>query len=445
MSSGFSDRVREAGVVGCGGAGFPAHIKASSRADTVIANGAECEPLLHKDLELMVREAPAVVRGIRLLMESTGAQRGIIGVKKKYAERLAPLSRAARAAGVEVLSLGDFYPTGDEYILVYEATRRLIPPRGIPLNVGVVVSNVETLRNMSHAADGIPVTSKYLTVAGAVKRPLTLEVPLGTPFADVIRAAGGPAGDGVAAFAGGVMMGSLTTDFAQPVTKTCAGLVLLPLTHRLVARKSLTPAAMDRIGKSACDQCSYCTELCPRYLLGYDVQPHKVMRSLSFTATGEDVWNRYADLCCSCGLCTLYACPEDLYPKEACDRSKSDARSRGVASQGRADVTVHPIYDGRHVPVGRLMKKMGIESYDVPAPFAEITVVPRKVTLPLNAGSPARAIVRTGAHVGRGQKVAEYTGDRTGAHIHASIDGVVTLTADGIVIEQPKEGSTQHE
>ena len=458
MSSGFPDLVREAGVVGCGGAGFPAHIKASSRADTVIANGAECEPLLHKDLELLVREAPAVVRGVRLLMESTGATRGIIGVKKKYAERLAPLSGAAQEAGVEVIFLGDFYPTGDEYILVYEATRRLIPPRGIPLNVGAVVSNVETLRNMSRAADGIPVTSKYVTVAGAVRRALTLEVPLGTPFKDVIRAAGGAAGGDVAAFAGGVMMGSLTTDFDQPVTKTCAGLILLPLTHRLVARKSLTPEAMHRIGKSACDQCSYCTELCPRYLLGYDVQPHKVMRSLGFTAVGEDAWNRYADLCCSCGLCTLYACPEDLYPKEACDRSKEDARARGVHWHGTTEVSVHPIYDGRHVPVGRLMKKLGIESYNVPAPFADISLSPRKVTLrlanteggnpgqniPHHPGAVVRPLVRTGAHVSRGQKVGECTGDRTGANIHASIDGVVTLTGNGIVIEQPQERSRQH-
>jgi Na+-translocating ferredoxin:NAD+ oxidoreductase RnfC subunit len=440
MSGGFPDLVREAGVVGCGGAGFPAHIKASSRADTVIANGAECEPLLHKDLELLVREAPAVVRGVRLLMESTGATRGIIGVKKKYADRLASLSAAAQGAGVEVLELGDFYPTGDEYILVYEGTRRLIPPGGIPLDVGAVVSNVETLRNMSRAADGTPVTTKYITVAGAVRRSLTMEVPLGTPFEDVIRAAGGARAGDVAAFAGGLMMGSLTTDFSQPVTKTCAGIILLPLTHRLVERKNLPPGSMQRIGKSACDQCSYCTELCPRYLLGYDVEPHKVMRSLSFTATGADIWNRSADLCSSCGLCTLYACPEDLYPREACDESKAGAR--GIPRSGKTEVSVHPMYGGRHVPLGRLMKKMGIEAYDVPAPFAEISLSPRKVTLPFSRH--ARALVRTGAHVGRGQKLGEDTGDRNGANIHASIDGVVTLTGDGIVIEQPQERSRQH-
>ena len=343
--------------------------------------------------------------------------------------------------------LGDFYPTGDEYVLVYEATRRLIPPRGIPLNVGVVVSNVETLRNMSRAADGVPVTSKYVTVAGAVRNPVTLEVPIGTPFSDLIDAAGGPHEGGVAGFAGGVMMGTLTADFTQPVTKTCAGLILLPLAHRLVARRGLKPEAMHRVGKSACDQCSYCTELCPRYLLGYDVQPHKVMRSLSFTATGDGIWNQYADLCCSCGLCTLYSCPEDLYPKEACDRSKADSRARGISWQGKTEVTVHPIYDGRHVPLGQLMRKLGIETYNVPAPFSAAGLHPDRVTITpgggarVNAGSPARPLVRTGERVAAGQVIGEHSGVR----MHASIGGIVRLEGESIVIEQQKERTRQHE
>ena len=92
----------------------------------------------------------------------------------------------------------------------------------------------------------------------------------------------------------------------------------------LVTRKTRPIQEMHHIGKSACDQCSYCTEFCPRYLLGYEVMPHKVMRSLGFTTSGADLWNQWSELCCACGLCTLYACPEDLYPKEACDQGKHD-------------------------------------------------------------------------------------------------------------------------
>ena len=434
----FAGRVRAAGVVGAGGAGFPAHIKASSTVDTVIANGAECEPLLHKDLELMIREPDAVVEGLRMLAAATGAARGIIGVKKKNEHLLGGLARAAGNAGITVHMLGDFYPTGDEYILVYETTRRLIPPGGIPLQVGVVVNNVETLRNLSRAAAGKPVTEKYITVAGAVARPSTFLVPVGISYADAIAAAGGAVAPGAAVFAGGIMMGKLTDDLLQPVTKTCAGLVVLPPAHRLVQRKSLPETSMHRIGKSACDQCSYCTEFCPRYLLGYDVQPHKVMRSLGFTATGEDFWNQWADLCCSCGLCTLYACPEDLYPKEACDKAKTDMRSRGIRWQGSQEVKVHPIYDGRHVPLKQLMGKLGVTGYDVPAHFNDARFTPRSVRIPLvqHIGAPAQPLVEPGTAVRTGDLIGEHRGEKPGANVHASIDGVVKSVDDAVVIEQ---------
>ncbi len=438
MSSSLSDKIKYAGVVGCGGAGFPAHVKAQSRVEYVIANGAECEPLLHKDLELLIHEPEAVIRGLQLMMEATGAKNGVLGVTKKYEDRLAKLSALAEQHRIRMHWLGDFYPTGDEYVLVYETTRRLIPPQGIPLHVGVVVSNVETLRNISRAHDDTPVTTKYVTVAGAVKTPSTFVVPIGTSFSDIVDAAGGPTTDGFAVFVSGIMMGKLETDLALPVTKTCAGLVVLPSEHRLVQRKSLPTESMHRIGKSACDQCSYCTEFCPRYLLGYDVQPHKVMRSLGFTATGEQVWNQWAQLCCSCGLCTLYACPEDLYPKEACDKAKVDLKAAGLAWNGNRDVEVHPIYDGRHVPLKQLMGKLGVAEFDVPAHLNKANISPKRVRIPLqqHVGEPAIPVVRKGQKIKAGDLIAEITGTKLGANIHASITGTVAGVEREIVIDQ---------
>ncbi|MGB2869616.1 MAG: 4Fe-4S dicluster domain-containing protein [Bacteroidota bacterium] len=433
----FSELVRDAGVVGAGGAGFPAHVKAASAVEVVLGNGAECEPLLHKDFELLNREPGRVVEGLTLLMKSTGAKKGYVGIKRKYEEKLKGFSAAAESRGIVLHWLGDFYPTGDEYVLVYEATKRLIPPQGIPLNVGVVVNNVETLRNLSLAAEGTPVTTKYITVAGAVRTPSTLNVPVGISYGDVIAAAGGSTAEEYAVFVGGIMMGKLESDLSRPVTKTCAGLVVLPVTHRLIQRKSLPAESMHRIGKSACDQCSYCTEFCPRYLLGYDVQPHKVMRSLSFTATGEQIWNQWADLCCSCGLCTLYACPEDLYPKEACDRAKVDLKSRGMKWTGNTDVSPHPMYDGRHVPLRQLMSKMGVVEYDVPAHFHEMKFAPKKVRLPLqqHIGNPAEPVVSVGDSVNAGDVVGKIPKGKLGARIHASISGRVTAVNGEIVLE----------
>ncbi len=434
----LSEKIKSAGVVGCGGAGFPAHIKAQSNVEFVIANGAECEPLLHKDLELLVNEPDAVVSGVRLMMEATGAKQGIIGVKRKHEEKLGGLTHALRQSNIKLHWLGDFYPTGDEYILVYETTKRLIPPQGIPLNVGVVVSNVETLRNISHASKNDPVTTKYVTIGGAVKEPSTFVVPIGTSFSDVIRASGGVTVPEYAVFVSGIMMGKLETDMSLPITKTCAGLVVLPVDHRLIQRKSLPVESMHRIGKSACDQCSYCTEFCPRYLLGYDVQPHKVMRSLGFTATGEQVWNQWAQLCCSCGLCTLYACPEDLYPKEACDKAKVDLKDAGIKWNGNREVEVHPIYDGRHVPLKQLMGKLGISEYDSPAHLRKQKFSPKRIRLPLqqHVGEPSIPVVKKGQKVTEGDVVAELAGNKLGANIHASITGTVTGVRQEIIIEQ---------
>ncbi len=148
----LQEQLRQAGVVGAGGAGFPAHVKAGAKADTVIANGAECEPLIHKDLAVMTRHAPEIVRGVRLLMQATGALARDYRRQGEECRRDRGAPGCDRRQGHHPPSPRDFYPSGDEYILVYEATGRLIPPQGIPLDVGVVVNNVETL----YKSHGLP-------------------------------------------------------------------------------------------------------------------------------------------------------------------------------------------------------------------------------------------------------------------------------------------------
>ncbi|MGA2624111.1 MAG: 4Fe-4S dicluster domain-containing protein [Bacteroidota bacterium] len=446
----ISEKIRNAGVVGAGGAGFPAHVKASAKVGCVIANGAECEPLIHKDYELMLHYPGEVVRGLQLLMESTGAGSGIIGIKQKNKLAIDALSTALSSNNPNHANnpkhnpkfhlLGDFYPSGDEYILVYEATKRLIPPKGIPLDVGVVVNNVETLYNIVRAAEGHPVTEKFLTVAGAVRNPGSFLAPIGMSFAKAIEAAGGFSYDGskgFAVFVGGVMMGRLEFNLDLPITKTVAGLVVLPIEHTLVQRKRQPEKSMHRIGKSACDQCTYCTELCPRYLLGYDIQPHKVMRSLSFTTTGENIWNQYAELCCSCGLCTLYACPESLFPKEACDKAKHDLKEQGIKWSGNMDVQPHPMYEGRRTPLRQLVKRLGVTDYDHPSEFIKKHITVSKVEIPLSQhmGFPALAIVRPGDMVVKGQCIGEIPEGKLGARVHASIDGVVKSVGKSVTIE----------
>lgn len=431
------DHVREAGVVGAGGAGFPTHVKLAGRAEMVIANGAECEPLLHKDAAVMEHRAAEVVRGLLLAMEAVGAGRGVIGVKEKNHAAVAALREAVRGTAVQLHLLGDYYPTGDEYDLVYSVTGRLVPPAGIPLQVGVVVCNVETLINVAAAVRGEPVLEKTLTVTGAVAFPVTVTVPVGTSYREVLSLAGGPTTPEPILCVGGVMMGEWTDDLDRPVTKTCTGLVVLPRSHSLVTRKFRPVASQNAIGRSACDQCRYCTEYCPRYLLGYPVEPHQVMRALGFTANGESFWHPWAALCCGCGLCTWYACPEQLYPKEACDQARAEMRRAGRPWRGPAEVRPHPMREGRRVPTRSLVRRLGLEAMDRPAPRDGRTVSPGRVIIPLkqHAGVPCIPTVAVGDQVRRGQPLGRVPEGRLGAPVHASVDGRVVAVGEAVIVE----------
>lgn len=441
-------RAWEAGVVGAGGAGFPTHLKLRTRLEWVVANGAECEPLLHKDRELMKHHAAEVLRGLALAAEAVGASRTAVGVKAKNRGAVEALRKcgarneaeetASEPNGQPLLVLfGDFYPSGDEYEIVHRVTGRLIPAGGIPPAVGVLVQNVETLFNVARAAEGVPVTHTLVTIGGRVGRPLTAWLPLGMRVADALDVAGGASIRDFVVMESGVMMGRPLTDLDVPVTKTTSGLLVLPRRHKIVQRYLTPPEVRRRVGKSACDQCSYCTELCPRYLLGYDVRPHVVMRSLGFSASGSPLWNRFGRLCCGCGICTLYACPEDLFPREACLEAIRHLRNVGVAdSPPSGPPVVHPMKEYRRVPLDLLMRKLDLQEFDAEAPLEDVSLRPPVVRIPLrqHVGEPARPVVSVGDRVSAGQLVADLPLEARGARVHASISGWVTKITEYVEI-----------
>ena len=437
----FARLIRRAGVVGAGGAGFPSYVKASSRAETVIVNAAECEPLLQKDQEILAHFSPEVVRGLELLVAATGASRGVIAIKEKHEGLVKLLDKAV--SGKKTLAihrLTDYYPAGDEYCQVFEVTGKLIPMGGIPIQVGVVVNNVETLYNMARA-ESTPVVDTFLTVAGAVKSPCTLRLPVGVSIAEAVALAGGAAAKDPVALDGGAMMGKVVADFSAPLTKTSGGLIILPREHPLVRRTSAGRPAFDRAGKSACDQCTLCTELCPRYLLGYDIQPHKVMRSLLFSPPDRKPWSHWALLCCECKLCSLFACPENLNPGDICGFTKGDLASQKVnwksspLNRGQAP-RVHPIRPWRQIPVTQLKSRLGLEEYEAAAPLRQELYAPALVRIPLkqHVGVPAQPVVAVGQAVKRGELVGDVPEDQLGVPVHASIDGRVTAVKDFVEI-----------
>ncbi|MCK4578282.1 MAG: SLBB domain-containing protein [Candidatus Marinimicrobia bacterium] len=432
---------RDQGVVGAGGAGFPAYGKLRAKADIVIANGAECEPLLHKDKRLMEIYPDEVIAGLMLLQEATGADTAIIGIKAKNEAAIAAIQPQAESAGVSLELLDDIYPSGDEVDLVYGATGRQIPTGGIPLEVGVVVNNVETLLNLQRANRGEAVTHTLISVTGAVKSPKTFWAPVGTSYRDAIEYCGGATLDEIAVVDGGPMMGKVQFNLDEPITKTCGGLVILPRDHYLVGRKTQPESQYKRVGKSACDQCSLCTELCPRYLLGYPVQPHLVMRALEFSGPQSLDLGRWGQVCSECNICSLYACPENLNPRDMCRSAKVELDRNGSAwsRDELAALTndAHPMREYRGVPTEQLKQRLGLTEWDFPAPFTDEAPEIQQVAIPLqqHIGEATQPTVQLGAAVSMGDVIGAMEGDELGAGVHASIDGIVVDINSRIVIK----------
>lgn len=427
-------RIEELGIVGAGGGGFPTAVKLQTKVPLFIVNAAECEPLLHKDKELLHHLAKPMLEGLRLAMEQVGAREGVIGIKEKYTDIIAELEPNL-AAGVRIHPLRDCYPAGDEFVLVYDVTGRVIPPGGLPRDVGCVVANVETLVNIGLDR---PVTHKYLTVAGAVRTPVTLRVPIGMPIGEVIEAAGGATEAGCECLLGGVMMARRAKGLDEPVTKTTGGIVVLPASHYLSDWYRHTWNQTARIAKSACDQCRFCTDLCPRYLLGHPIQPHRAMASVGFT--GDKAQLTAGTLaCCECNLCSLYACPENLDPKNVCVEAKPAARERKLFWKGDpSSIEPHPLNRERRAPMRRLMRKLGLTEFNNVGPLEDRPLDPRRVVLPLkqHAGAPAVALVKPGDRVRVGDLLAAPAEGALGARIHSSIEGVVRAVNGAVTIER---------
>ena len=429
------DQVRAAGIVGAGGAGFPTHVKLNGKAEVVIANGAECEPLLRCDQLLMQRCAERVVRGMELAMEATGAARGVIATKTHYEGAVTAL-RAALGSRKEItLHLMDsYYPSGDEKSIIFEVTGRVVPSGKLPLDVGCVVSNVATLANITSAAEGKPVTDKDVTVGGDVPNPITVTVPVGTPMNEVIALSGFTGTpEEYALIVGGPCMGKLETRWNSPVTKTTGGLLLLKKSHPLIAKRTQSRERMLRLAKAVCCQCSQCTQMCPRNALGLHVQPHKAMRAIA-TGNAELLGVPTSVLACSsCGVCTNFACNMGLMPSEVMAMLKAELGKAGVRSVPEEVITPDPFIVYKHVPVKRLVARMGLSAYDVPAPYTETAYHPARVVLPLkqHVGAPSVPVVKAGDRVKKGDVIAEIPEKALGARQHASIDGTVTAVETG--------------
>lgn len=431
--------VRAAGVVGAGGAGFPTHTKINASVDVVIANGAECEPLLRTNQHLMAVESKKIVQGLKLVMDATGAKRGYIGLKSKYEAAVANLTTAVSSLGyssIELFILPDFYPAGDEQVLVHEVTGRIVPEGGIPLNVGAVVSNVETLMNVAQAVTGQPVVDKYVTITGAVRTPVTLKVPVGTKVSDLIALAGGPTVQPYALIDGGPMMGKLTSPQAT-VTKTTGGIIVLPVQHSLVVQKETDWNAIANRAKAVCCNCMACTDVCPRHLLGHSLEPHRVMQVIGRSQFSDTDTVTRAFLCSECGACDTFGCSMGLSPRRVNAELKRQLSKAGMKNPHRRQpLAAKAQREFRRIPTKRLVARLGLTAYDVKAPLQmeEPPVQAVEIALSQHIGAPAKPTVQIGDLVKRGDVIADIPEGALGARVHASITGKVVSINDRIGI-----------
>ena len=435
-------QLRSCGVVGAGGAGFPSYAKLDARADTIILNCAECEPLLTLHRQVLAQYADEILCALDLLADAVGASEIAVAVKASYTEAVRALQeRLSAHTRARIAILPEVYPAGDEVVTIYEATGRVVRPGSLPISEGVIVYNVETMKNAYDAlTHNKPVTHKYVTITGAVNRACTLLLPLGMRLSDAVAMAGGESVADAVYINGGPMTGNIVAR-SSVVTKTTNAVIVLPPSHPLLLQKQTSFSVDLHRAMSVCCQCQMCTDLCPRNQLGHPIEPHAFMRALAagaYHADGEERRVETAPLlnamfCCSCGVCEHYACMQSLSPRTLIAAYKAELRKNGVKVPTDAPLQpVSAMRQWRQVPKERLTARLGLEEYAAAAPIVDAVPVVKTLTVLLSQhiGAPAVPVVAAGDSVVAGQCIARAAEGALGVDIHAPVSGTVTAVSD---------------
>lgn len=433
----LSTVMRENGVVGAGGAGFPSYAKLNTKADTIILNCAECEPLLKLHRQVLEKYAFEILSTLETIADAVEAEHIIIAVKGSYKNAVeAVKANMSSFKRVEIGILPEIYPAGDEVITIYETTGRVVPPGSIPIEVGVIVYNVETIYNVYRAIqEAAPVTYKYITIAGEVKTPVTWKAPLGMTYQELVDLAGGATVENPVFIAGGPMTGRIVSGF-ETVTKTSNAVLVMPSNAYIVLKRTSKIQVDMKRAMAACCQCQMCTDLCPRHLLGHPIQPHAFMRSASSGVTSDIEPYMGTMFCSQCGLCEMYSCFQSLSPRTLIGECKSGLRKNGVPiPKGVEAKPTDPQRDNRRVPMSRLTARLGLSKYNVPAPLKDELLMPAQVKIQLtqHIGAPCGAVVKAGDSVAAGQVIGTADNSKLGVNIHASITGTVVDVNDKFV------------
>ncbi len=431
--------MREHGIVGAGGAGFPSYGKLADGADILLINAIECEPLMYTDLTLMQEKLYDIAAGMRAVMEYLHIPTGLLAVKGYRAEHLGLSDGQVLAEGVRIKYAPNVYPMGDEINLIYTVTGRLVKPGNLPITRGVIVFNSETVYNIARAVrDGQPVTEKWVTIGGNVPEVKCVKVPVGMSIAEVLKAVNVTVPAHHVIIDGGPSMGNIVP-ISGIVTKTTKSLLILPETAPAVYTKQRTVEENLRMAASVCCQCTRCTDMCPRHLMGYPIEPHKMVRSTLSAAQANPELIKTASLCCSCDICGTFACCQGISPMQVIKEYKKilgKNKMRYVAGPDE-EFSAHPDREYRMLNAGKWKSMLGVAPYDRYPTYISEKLVAKQVEIKMSQhiGAPSVPCVKVGDTVTENQVIAN-AAEGLSLPQHASISGrVVFVDNQKIVIQ----------
>jgi Na+-translocating ferredoxin:NAD+ oxidoreductase RnfC subunit len=442
----LSDIIRTYGIEEGGPGGKPPfHKKVSTKknVDTVIINGTGFEPLVESDRYLLKTESQRIIKAIELIAESLGAEQSFIALNEKYRTAYENFTRALQKRDdVKTVLVEDFYPSGDELVLVYEITGRIVPEGGSTLDVRCIVMNVDTVLNIWNAfSEQIPVTRVFLTCAGELKYPSIVHAHIGVTIGEIISLCGGSTVEEHVAVIGGPLRGYVETDFDTPVSKGTKSVIVLPREHEIVQRLTQPLEVMIRRIKAHCYLWTFCTDFCPLHLLGYAVDPSKIMQQITYNL--HDMPVSVLDgvfLCSECGICDLYSSTHALSPSAINSALRRRLREQGYCPTFSGEKpSVNEMRETRKVPRSKIMERLQISRYDRIHLQRCLKTDPSRVEIMLDQESDVRLkpVVEVGERVPEKGLIAEAPPHEGGAHIHASIDGrVIYLDEERIIIEK---------